>query len=405
MLFNITSAQGCCSACASFAECTYFSWIKDPNAGQWYQRCFIKTSGTNMKTSNANVAGPVNRAPPPPPPKCQMVEDNVDYNNGWMSLLENVADAATCCYECSNYPGCKYWSYMKSPSAGAWYQRCFFKETNSNRVTNNGTTAGAAVPGNLPALRNGKRGIAWFNTNACSDLKLMTKVSWLYNWSPTPDPNIMPCLNQLGVEFVPMQWGGGGIIPDLNFTIYAAGKHLLAFNEPNFFSQSNMKPADAAKLWPTIESIARERGMLIGSPAASACGPDLQADCYAASWNPEPWFDQFFANCTNCQVDFLATHIYTCNITQLTEYLNGLKKYNKPIWLTEFACPAAGQPIEFEINFLKQALELLDNDPAIQRYAWFGTRLDVNDGWLGPQVDLLAQTSCALTDLGTLYNS
>lgn len=110
----------------------------------------------------------------------------------------------------------------------------------------------------------------------------------------------------------------------------------------------------------------------------------------------------------------------------MQEFLDGLKKYNKPIWLTEFACPAAGQPIEFEINFMKQALALLDNDPAIARlllspssfiftlplfilllfrYAWFGTRLDVNDGWLGPQVDLLAQTSCALTDLGTLYNS
>ena len=30
--------------------------------------------------------------------------------------------------------------------------------------------------------------------------------------------------------------------------------------------------------------------MLIGSPAAAACGPDLKADCYAASWNPQPWY-------------------------------------------------------------------------------------------------------------------
>jgi hypothetical protein len=202
-----------------------------------------------------------------------------------------------------------------------------------------------------------------------------------------------------------MQWGGGGITPDLNQTIYGASKHLLPFNEPNFFAQSNLAPAAAAKLWPTIEAVANERGMLIGSPAASACGPDLQADCYAASWNPEPWFDQFFGNCTGCKIDFLATHIYTCNITQLTEYLDGLKKYNKPIWLTEFACPAAGQPIEFEISFMKQVLELLDNDPAIAKYAWFGTRLDTNDNWLGPQVDLLAQTSASLTELGMLYNS
>ncbi len=42
-----------------------------------------------MKTNQATVAGPVNR-PPPPAPQCSLIEDNVDYNNGWLSLLENV---------------------------------------------------------------------------------------------------------------------------------------------------------------------------------------------------------------------------------------------------------------------------------------------------------------------------
>jgi len=215
---------------------------------------------------------------------------------------------------------------------------------------------------------------------------------------------MLPCFQQLGIEFIPMQWGGGGINPDLNFTVYGASKHLLTFNEPNFFSQSNMSPLQAAQAWPAITAVAQARGMLIGSPAAAACGPDLKADCYAASWNPIPWFDQFFANCTNCKIDFLTTHIYTCNFTQFTEFLLGMKKYNKPIWLTEFACPASGQPIDVELTFAKQALNFLENEPSIQRYAWFGTRLDPTDGWLGPQVDLLAQTSCALTDLGKLYN-
>ena len=49
-----------------------------------------------------------------------------------------------------------------------------------------------------------------------------------------------------------------GIIPDLNFTIFGGAKHLLAFNEPNFYSQSNLTPMQAAKLWPTIEAIAKE---------------------------------------------------------------------------------------------------------------------------------------------------
>jgi len=403
VLYDIKSAQDCCTACGTFEDCNYFSYIKDPKAGEWYQRCFIKSSGAGKKVNNATVAGPVSR-PPPPVHTCASVDDNVDYNNGWLSLLEGVPDAETCCYSCSNFPGCKYWSYMKSSSSGSWYQRCFFKSSNVNRSANTAITAGSATPVALPATRTGKRGLAWFNSESCSDLKLMKGVSWIYNWSPTPPSTLMPCFEQLGMEFVPMQWGGGGIVPDLNFTIYSHSKHLLTFNEPNFFAQSNMSPLQAAQAWPTITKVAEQRGMLIGSPAAAACGPDLKADCYAASWFPEPWFDQFFSNCSNCKVDFLTSHIYTCNFTQFTDFLTRLKKYKLPIWLTEFACPASGQNIDVEITFMKQALSFLDNEPSIERYAWFGTRLNPGDGWLGPQVDLLAQDSCALTDLGKLYN-
>jgi len=201
-----------------------------------------------------------------------------------------------------------------------------------------------------------------------------------------------------------MQWGAGGI-DDLNFTVYSNSKHLFAFNEPNFHSQSNVLPAQAASLWPKLEDIASKRGMKLGSPAASACGPNPATDCYAASWDPSPWFDHFFGNCTGCKVDFLATHIYSCDMAQFTTYINNLKKYNKPIWLTEFACPAANQPIDKEIEFMKQALAFLDNEPQVERYSWFGTRLDPKDGWLGPQVDLLDDSTCALTDLGKLYNT
>jgi len=403
-LYDIKSAGDCCTACATFEECAYFSYIKEPNAGQYYQRCYIKDSGTNKKTNNANVAGPVNRTPPPPPPSCQM-EENVDFNNGWLSMLQKVESAQACCDACRYYPGCNYWSYITDPKAGAWYQRCFFKATNSPKVANNGTVAGAVVnPITPPPARSGKRGLAWFNSKACSDLKLQKSVSFIYNWGAAPDAELMPCIESLGIEFIPMQWGGGGIA-DLKQVIYANSKHLFAFNEPNFKSQSNVKPADAAKMWPTLTEIAKAHGLKLSSPAASACGPNPETECYGGTWSPVPYFDAFFGNCTGCQVDFIATHIYTCDVNELKTYLDSLKKYNKPIWLTEFACPAAGKPPSFELDFMKAALTLLDNDPIVERYAWFGTRLDPKDGWLGPQVDLLSDSSCALTDLGNYYNS
>jgi len=232
----------------------------------------------------------------------------------------------------------------------------------------------------------------------------MKGISWFYSWATSPDLAFVKCAHELGMEFVPMQWGGGGL-DQLNFTIWGGGTALLGFNEPNFKSQSNVSPGDAVKMWPTIEAIAKERNLRIGSPAAAACGPDPDTECYAKSWSPVPWFDDFFKQCTNCKVDFLTTHIYSCNMTEITDFINSLKKYNKPIWLTEFACPAAGQPDSFELTFMKQILNYLDNEPIIERYAWFGTRIDPDDGWLGPQVDLLDNSKCALTDLGKLYTS
>jgi len=402
MLYNISTAQACCEACSTFDECYYFSWEKLPSAGEWYKRCFVKSTGTVKTVNNAITAGMVKATPAPP--VCADVEQGTDYNNGWLSLIEQVPDPATCCDACSYYPGCNYWSYINNKTAGAWYQRCFFKADNTMKQSNPGTIAGKSTPKTVAATRTGKRGLAWFNSRSCSDLKLMKGVSWIYNWSPLPDILLLPCLYELGIQFLPMQWGGGGL-DDLDQTIYGDGKYLLTFNEPNFKSQSNVLPADAIASWPKIEAIAAKRKMKIGSPAASACGPNPTTECYGGTWSPVPWFDAFFAGCKNCQVDFLTTHIYTCNITELTTYLEGLKKYNKPVWLTEFACPAAGQPPSFEMDFMKQALTYLDSQPFIERYAWFGTRLDPTDGWLGPQVDLLDDSKCALTDLGVYYTT
>jgi len=402
MLYDVKSAQDCCSACSTFEECTYFSYVKAQSAGEWYQRCFIKNSGTNQIPNNATTAGPIGRTPPPPPQPCT-VEDNTDYDNGWLTLIEKVPSSDICCDLCRHYPGCKAWSWIKDTTAGAWYQRCFFKGAASNKKTNAGTVAGVMTSNiNPPPARTGKRGLAWFNSKSCSDLKLMKSVSWFYNWAPTPDQEMVNCFLELGIEYIPMQWGGGGL-PDLNQTIYSGAKHLFTFNEPNFHAQANVLPADAAKMWPTLTAIAQEHGMKLGSPAAAACGPTA-ADCYAGSWDPSPWFDAFFGNCTGCHVDFLTTHIYTCDINQFTTFLNNLKKYKLPIWLTEFACPAAKQPESVEIAFMKAALNYLDNDPMIEKYAWFGTRLDPTDGWLGPQVDLIDDSTCALSDLGKVYN-
>jgi len=86
-LYNIPSADACCAACQTFAECTTWSWVKLASAGAYYQRCYIKSSTTGMKSNNATTAGTVT-GPPPPALQCGSIEDNTDYNNGWLSLAK-----------------------------------------------------------------------------------------------------------------------------------------------------------------------------------------------------------------------------------------------------------------------------------------------------------------------------
>jgi hypothetical protein len=406
-LFSVPNATACCNACGTFgSDCAYWSYTKDPNAGEYYQRCYIKNKyqATTKVTSNSNVAGPTPNVIPPPINTCGTVEQGFDYNNGWLSLLENVPDQSLCCDACANYAGCKAWSYTTDPAAGAWYHRCFLKASNSNRTANNGTVAGTVVSVAPPPVRTSKTGVAWFNTEACTDLAIMKGVSWYYNWGTLPDVYTAKCSLSLGIEYVPMVWGTGSL-NDLNLTVWGGSKYIVAFNEPNFYAQSNVSPAQAAKLWPQLEAIAKPRGMKIGSPSASACGPVAATDCYGGTWSPIQWFDDFFSNCTGCQVDFITTHIYTCDLTELQTYLTGIiTRYNKPVWLSEFACPAAGKSIDVETTFMKGALAFLESNPMIQRYAWFGTRLPLNDGWLGPQVDLLNPWDSSLSPLGVIYN-
>ena len=113
-------------------------------------------------------------------------------------------------------------------------------------------------------------------------------------------------------------------------------------------------------------------------------------------------FDEFFEACKGCHFDFLATHLYTCNADALKWYLNDCKKYKLPIWLTEFACPnGADGPLVRQLAFMLDAINLLDMDDAVERYAWFAPR--VSGDWLGPTASLLQAEASNLTQLGKLY--
>ena len=117
-------------------------------------------------------------------------------------------------------------------------------------------------------------------------------------------------------------------------------------------------------------------------------------------YSPTQWLDAFFAAYPAAQVDYIAMHTYVCEERYLREKINELKKYGKPIWLTEFACGDMDHSkitLGVQQKYMQDALNYLEREPAIFRYAWFAGRNNEI-----PNVNLLGADR-QLTALGQQY--
>lgn len=251
-------------------------------------------------------------------------------------------------------------------------------------------------------LRSCKRGVAYGHHSVADMSALSPGISWWYNWYFAPDSELGDSWQDTGVEFVPMRWGANHAISEVEKGLPDGVEVILGFNEPNFFSQANLSAAQAAAMWPELEAVADAKGLVLVSPAVNFCG----GGCH--STGPVEYLNEFLTACAGCRVDAIAFHIYVdCdkNSKGLEEnraqwLINHVEMYKAafggPLWLTEFAC--SGNPSkEDQLAFLRDAVAYLENEPRIERYAWFAGRADnmVN-------VDLLGEDG-ELTDLGQAY--
>jgi hypothetical protein len=218
-------------------------------------------------------------------------------------------------------------------------------------------SGGAAGAAGAPALR--KRGIA---TNTAPGAAFFPAVSWWYDWS------LQPSGGNTGIEFVPMVWGASTV----NGAIPTGSKFLLGFNEPNFMSQANLTPAQAAADWAALQANATGAALSIVGPGMNFCGP--AASCNGT--DPYQYLTTFFSDCGGCEVDYVAAHWYNCDLPSLQDYLEpggslaGYEQFGKPIWLTEFSCDTTATEAQQEA-YMRAAIPYLESNPHVFRYSWF----------------------------------
>jgi hypothetical protein len=150
-------------------------------------------------------------------------------------------------------------------------------------------------------------------------------------------------------------------------------KYLLLMNEPNLVDQANMTPSVAAAQWPKYEAIAKATGVKL-------VGPAITWGTMTNFSDPVVWMDAFIAaykaanNGASPQIDYLAYHWYDYG---LSDQLDSMKKYGKPIWVTEMAnwhSQTDGAQIDTLAKQKTQMTEMValcEGRTDVFRYAWF----------------------------------
>lgn len=246
-----------------------------------------------------------------------------------------------------------------------------------------------------------KRGVS-FNFGQLPDLDIPAlgpAICWSYNWSPGSSDAAFAQFEKYGMDFCPMAWNANWSEDTFRAFKRAHPKceYLLAYNEPNLTDQANMTPAQAAQDWPRLVAIAKELGMKIIAPA-------MNYGTLADYHDPWKWMDEFFAQpgVNLDDVSGLALHCYMGSAQSMKQFVDKFKKYGKPLWLTEF-CNWANNNISLEaqMNYMVEAINLLESDDQVQRYAWFIPR---GNGDAQCHNSLLSSSKpFGLTDLGKVF--
>lgn len=261
-----------------------------------------------------------------------------------------------------------------------------------------GALLGLALAASAPANAS-KRGFGG-ELNDAADVKAAARFGWYYNWGQQP-PAAAGQVEDV-IEYVPMAWGANFDEQALvNYlSAHPRVKFLLGFNEPNFRSQANLTPSQAAAAWPRLQAIADRFNLTLVGPAVNfSSAGDTVSENGVQYTDPVKWYEDFFAACKGCRVDHIAIHGYFDNAAALPWFIGLFDKFKKPIWLTEFN-QSPSWSMAAQMQFMREAIPILEKDPRVFRYGWFLARSSQENTNL-----FMNGQPGVLTELGNLYAS
>ncbi len=266
-----------------------------------------------------------------------------------------------------------------------------------------GLVAASAHAGPPAAAKSAKRGVA-YDFAAPADLAALSPgVSWWYNWGSARNVGIPASdLTSYQLDYYPMLWNGSFKTGPIETFLksHPTVQYLLVLNEPNVGGQAYLTPQQAAQLWPRYESIATATGVKI-------VGPQITWGTMPNYNDPVAWLDAFYAAYEAAhagrqpRIDYLGFHWYDYG---LADQLDRLDKYNKPMWVTEFANWHSQDDGAQITTLAEQEAQMtsmvatLEGRSDVFRYAWFSGRVSPD-----PHFSSLLGAPGQLTGLGQLY--
>lgn len=195
---------------------------------------------------------------------------------------------------------------------------------------------------------------------------------WYYGWS-------IDKASFSNQQFVPMTWGKGTCTDaQVKYLVERNDiDHLLSFNEPDNADQSNV-PVDTAI---ARYKIMMKSGLRLGSPVTT------QDQAFGSG----KWLTNFMAKAVTqkLRIDYVVVHWYDWGnqnnnaatdsltaeriFTRFTNYMNNVRLAypNLPIWLTEYNANINRTSETVHKYFMKLSTEWMNNQPFIERYAYF----------------------------------